>query len=100
MQKNGWLNNLKRSSMDIEKFYEAEKLQKEIDSAHNYRNKLYWARGSESTCIIKYFRTSIENTHELHLESEAKDFIYEMLNKEIDRIHLKISQLQEQFDNL
>ena len=86
--------------MDIEKFYEAEKLQKEIDSAHNYRNKLYWARGSKSTCTIKYFRTSIEHTHEVHLESEAKDFIYEMLNKEIDRVTLKIKELREQFDNL
>lgn len=89
--------------MKNETFYQAKKLNDQIDELSAYLNKLYHAKGGCKGCktvTIKYIVGQFNRECEVTLKTEASDFIEEMIKKEINRIIEERDELQNEFDNL
>ena len=92
----------KISYMKNETFYQAKKLNDQIDGITTYLNKLYHAKGKGNIKEVKitYHAGQYDTKCEVILSPEASDFIEEILLKEICRIVEKRDKLQNEFNNL
>ncbi len=88
--------------MKNETFYQARKLNDQIDELSAYLNKLYHAKGGGKFKEVKitYHVGQYDTKCEVVLKNEASDFIEEMIKKEINRIIEERDKLQNEFDNL
>jgi hypothetical protein len=95
-------NKNKIGYMKNETFYQARKLNDQIDELSAYLNKLYHAKGGGKFKEVKitYHVGQYDTKCEVVLKNEASDFIEEMIKKEINRIIEERDKLQNEFDNL
>jgi hypothetical protein len=87
--------------MKNETFYQAKKLNDQIDELTKYINNLIRAKATCSRLVkISYSVGSYGRNSEMELRYSSKDFVKEMLVKELERAKLERDELQNEFNSL
>jgi len=86
--------------MEIEKFVQATKVKDKLDTLERQKHKLESALKSCSLGVtIKFTHTGVFPRKD-EVSVYTKEFIKELVSKELDRLNLEIDLVKEEFENI
>ncbi len=86
--------------MEIEKFEQATKVKDKLDTLERQKHKLESALKSCSLGVTIGFTHSGTFPRKDEVSVYTKEFIKELVSKELDRLSLEIGLVKEEFENI
>lgn len=86
--------------MEIEKFEQATKVKDKLDTLERQKRKLESALKSCSVGVTIGFTHPGEFRRKDEVTVYTKEFIKELVSKELDRLNLEIGLVKEEFENI
>jgi protein-arginine kinase activator protein McsA len=86
--------------MEIEKFEQATKVKDKLDTLERQKRKLESALKSCSAGVTIKFTHTGAFPRKDEVSVYTKEFIKELVSKELDRLNLEIGLVKEEFENI
>jgi protein-arginine kinase activator protein McsA len=86
--------------MEIEKFEQATKVKDKLDTLERQKRKLESALKSCSVGVTIKFTHTGAFPRKDEVSVYTKEFIKELVSKELDRLNLEIGLVKEEFENI
>jgi hypothetical protein len=86
--------------MEIEKFVQATKVKDKLDTLERQKHKLESALKSCSLGVTIKFTHTGAFPRKDEVSVYTKEFVKELVSKELDRLNLEIGLVKEEFENI